>query len=90
MKINQMKQVQVEAKTLHVHLKVRDEFGGKITDQDGNTLVDKEDGYVPGFMPGEHYGDYVILDIDLDSGKIINWKTPTASELEEFINAKED
>jgi hypothetical protein len=32
------------------------------------------DGYVPSFFPGEHYGDYVMLDIDPYTGKILNWK----------------
>ncbi len=90
MKINQLKRVQVEAKTLHIHLKVRDEFGGRITDQDGHVLVDKEDGYVPDFMPGEHFGDYLMLDIDLDTGQITNWKKPTAEQIERFIAGDND
>lgn len=90
MKIGIKKLVEVEAKTLHIHLKVRDEFGGKITDQDGQVLIDKEDGYVPDFMPGEHHGDYLILDIDLDTGKILNWKKPSAEQIETFIAGRED
>jgi hypothetical protein len=39
------------------------------------------DGYVPDFFPGDHYGDYVQLEIDVDSGTIVNWKTPTNEEL---------
>lgn len=31
-------------------------------------------GYVPSFMPGEHYGDYVMLDIDPYTGLILGWK----------------
>lgn len=85
MKINQIKKVQVEAKTLCIHLKVCDMFGGKILDHDGQTLVDKEEGYVPDFMPGEHHGDYLILNIDLDTGLITNWKAPTARQIENFI-----
>ena len=27
-----------------------------------------------GFMPGEHYGDYVMLDIDPYTGIILGWK----------------
>jgi hypothetical protein len=42
------------------------------------------DGYVPDIMPGEHFGDYVTLDIDLDTGKIVNWKKPTASQINKF------
>lgn len=90
MKIGMKKTVEVEAKTLHIHLKVCDMFGGKITDQDGHVLVDKDDGYVPDFMPGDHYGDYVILDIDLDTGTIKNWKKPTAEQIERFIGSEED
>lgn len=89
MKINQLKKVQVEAKTLHVHLKVSDRFCCRIADQDGQTLVDKTDIYVPGFMPGEHYGDYVILDIDLDTGQIKNWKKIDPAVIEEFIQSDE-
>jgi hypothetical protein len=36
-------------------------------------IIMEHDGYVPDFMPDEHYGDYVILDIDLRTGKILNW-----------------
>lgn len=32
------------------------------------------DGYVPSFMPGEHFGDYLMLDIDPYTGQILNWK----------------
>lgn len=42
------------------------------------------DGYVPDFFPEKHYGDYVELKIDIDSGKILNWKTPTKKELQIF------
>lgn len=80
------KEVQVEAKTLKIHCKVSDMFTAELVDQNGATIFDQEDGYVPGFMPGQHYGDYVILDIDLDSGRILNWKAPTADAIEEWIN----
>lgn len=42
------------------------------------------DGYVPSFFPGEHYGDYVELEIELATGKILNWKVPTAKDLAIF------
>jgi hypothetical protein len=86
MKINQVKQVPVEAKTLKLHLKVCDEFTAHVYDQDGQELGGQSDGYVPDFMPGEHYGDYVILDIDIDTGQITNWKKPTAGQIENFIS----
>ncbi len=89
MKINATKVVQVEAKTLKIHMKCRDTFDAQLVDQDGGVLKDYE-GYVPGFMPGKHYGDYLMLDIDLDSGKILNWETPEAEEIEEFVKGCEE
>jgi hypothetical protein len=44
-------------------------------------FVGQYDGYVPDWMPGEHWGDYVILDIDVDTGVIVNWKKPTKAQL---------
>lgn len=84
MKINAVKKVEVEAKELRLHLKVSDRFNATLHDQDGDVLKDY-DGYVPTFMPGEHYGGYVILNIDIDTGQITNWKKPTAAQIEEFI-----
>jgi len=42
------------------------------------------DGYVPDFFPDQHYGDYVMLDIDIDTGMILNWKKPTKKDLNIF------
>lgn len=84
--ITATKTVQVQAKTLKIHLKVSDQFTARLVDQDGETIFDQEDGYVPGFMPGEHYGDYVILDIDLDDGRITNWKKVKPEAIEEWVN----
>jgi hypothetical protein len=33
-------------------------------------------------MPGKHYGDYVRLDIDLETGRILNWVKPTSDVIE--------
>jgi hypothetical protein len=47
------------------------------------------DGYVPKFLGG---GDDVELDIDLDTGKILNWKPTTEidKELEEYFGKNEE
>ncbi|MBC7201906.1 MAG: hypothetical protein H5U29_00085 [Pusillimonas sp.] len=90
MEINQLKQVKVDAKTIKLHLKVRDRFSYSIEDAQGAELHAQEDGYVPGFMPGEHYGDYVILDIDVDTGQIINWPKLTAADIEKAIKPDDD
>lgn len=89
MEINMTEKVKVNAKTLKVNLKVRDEFYCSLVSESGKKLKDYE-GYVPGFMPGEHYGDYVNLEIDIDTGQILNWKKPTAEEIESFINEDSD
>lgn len=51
--------------------------------QDGETVKNYQ-GYVPDFFPEEHYGDYVEFKIDIDTGKILNWKKPTAKDLKIF------
>ena len=66
--ITATKNVRVHAKTLKIYCKVSDRFTATLVDQDGEPIFDQDDGYVPGFMPGDHYGDYIILDIDLDDG----------------------
>jgi hypothetical protein len=54
-----------------IHYKVCDAGDYYLKDTEGNIVLSKE-GYVPGIMPGEHYGDYIILSVDGD-GKIENW-----------------
>lgn len=81
--------VGVAVKTLKLHLKVCDSFYASLVDDKGGEVFDYE-GYVPKFMPGEHYGDYVYLDIDLETGQITNWKKPTSEQLEQFVNGSED
>ena len=51
--------------------------------KNNSTVVAEHDGYVPELMPGKHYGDYVILDIDMETGMILNWKKPTPKVVEE-------
>ncbi len=56
----------------------------KCSDMFSATLDDGRvyDGYVPAFFPGDHGGDYVQLDIDLATGKILNWKAPTQNAID--------
>lgn len=90
MKINQQKMVQVDVKTVSIYCKVSDRFTYQLKDADGTVVHDQDDGYVPDFMPGEHYGDYVILDIDIDTGMVKNWSAPTAKQLEAAIKPQDD
>ena len=82
--ISKVKTVKVEAKEMRLCVKVRDYFTGNIVDQDGERIGDF-DGYVPSFFPGNHDGDYIKINIDLDTGQITNWKKPTAEDIEKLI-----
>lgn len=68
-----------EPTTISISAKCSDLFNARLND--GREY----DGYVPAFFPGEHYGDYVMLDIDLATGRILNWKAPTAKDLAAFV-----
>jgi len=67
--------------------KCSDLFDASLIDDNGKTIGEYE-GYVPDFFPGKHYGDYVELDIDIETGKILNWKKPTKKQLDEVFNKK--
>lgn len=90
MKLNMKKSVPVEARTFALCLKVSDRFAGTLLDQYGAELITVEETYVPDFFPGNHYGDYVELNIDVDTGMIINWVPPTQAQLEAFINSGDE
>lgn len=53
-------------------IKCSDMYSHALHRKDGKIV--EYSGYVPSFFPGEHYGDYVMLDIDPYTGKILNWK----------------
>ncbi len=76
--------VDVEAKTVSISAKCSDCCATALLDKDGTEIFEC-DGYVPDFMPGEHFGDYIMLDIDLETGQIKNWKAPTAEQIEDWI-----
>lgn len=59
--------------TIEVCAKCSDLWSHSVIGADG-TVQSSYDGYVPSFMPGEHYGDYVMMTIDPYTGKILNWK----------------
>lgn len=90
MEIDKFEKVKVNVKTLKVHLKVSDRFTASLESSTGAEIFDQDDGYVPSFMPGEHYGDYVILDIDIDTGQITNWNKPSAEQIQEWISGDEE
>ena len=89
MELDIKKTVTVQAKTIKIHAKCSDMCNAELLDQDG-AAIHENDGYVPGFMPGDHYGDYLILDIDIETGNILNWKKPTATEIKQWIKQTGD
>ncbi len=94
MKINMTKQVPaqvpVEVKTLEIGIRSWcGQFESRISTQDGQEIVHHY-GSAPDFMSNICIGDYLVLNIDLDTGQIINWKPPTAEELQDFIGAATD
>lgn len=72
---------------LSINAKCSDLFAATLRNAEGKQVGEPYDGYVPSWMPGEHYGDYVELKIDTDTGKILNWKKPTKAQLEETFQS---
>jgi hypothetical protein len=68
------------AKTMSISAKCSDCFGAVVMDEEGKEMF-SYNGYVPGFFPDKHWGDYVMLDIELATGRILNWKAPTKAQL---------
>ncbi len=89
---NQLKQINMKnykgKKVLSICAKCSDRFSAILTDENGKVLKEHDD-YVPKIMPGEHYGDYVELDIDIATGQILNWKVPSKAKLDAFIKKGE-
>lgn len=55
-----------------VHEKVEDGGTYTLMLSDGDKIVSEGD-YVPTFFPGQHFGDYVILNID-GEGRVAGWR----------------
>ncbi len=79
------KTVKVQAKELRIYCKVVDNFTASLVDQDGAEICNQQSDYVPFFMPGSHHGDYVILNIDMETGLVTNWGKPDPAEVAEWV-----
>lgn len=71
----------VEVEYVEVHCKVSDSGCYTLKDKGGNTIGSSREDYVPSFFPDQHYGDYLILNINLETGQIMNWKRPNEEEV---------
>jgi hypothetical protein len=72
---------------LKISAKCSDLCWAELQDENGNKIKG-HDGYVPDFMPGEHYGDYVEMDIDTETGQILNWTKPTKAQMLKDLNGE--
>ena len=76
------------SRVLKICGKTSDMFSATL-EVDGKNAGEYE-GYVPKFFPGDHYGDYIQLHIDVDTGVIVNWRVPTKKSLTEMFDSKKD
>jgi len=72
------------ARILSICLKVRDGFASTLIEDEKES--GEYEGYVPKFFPEDHDGDYVELNIDIDTGMIVNWKKPTKADVKLLKN----
>lgn len=73
------------SKTISITAKCSD-MCGMVLNDDKAGRIGEYDGYVPAWFPNpdvKHYGDYVELRIDVETGRILNWKKPTEDDLQE-------
>ena len=73
--------------TLRICAKCSDLCTSELIDDNGVYLRDS-DGYVPSLMPNGG-GDYVDIEIDIETGKIMNWEVPTQEQIDQFIDTGE-
>jgi len=72
-------------KILKICAKCSDMFSASLIEDGKN--VGNYYGYVPEFFPGD-CGDYIVLEIDIDTGQIKNWRKPTKKQLQKHFNSK--
>jgi len=68
---------------LSISAKCSDMFDATIS-SDKPGLNGEYSGYVPAWFPNpgaSHCGDYVTLEIDMETGRILNWRKPTRAQL---------
>jgi hypothetical protein len=78
----------VNAKTLKVMAKCTNTCSVELISDKGESIHESDNG-VPSFFPGSHYGDYLELDIDIDTGTITNWVKPAVGQVQNWIEAEE-
>lgn len=72
---------------LSISAQCSDRFSCRVYD-DGKEVL-SYDGYIPNFIPNR-YGDNLTLEIDAETGTILNWKENAITLIQEFINSKKE
>jgi len=78
-------------KTISISAHCSDKFDMSVMDRNGKCIADY-DGYVPSFMPnGGGYGDAVEMNIEIETGRILNWTNPIGdSEFNEILEGGDE
>ncbi len=73
-------------KTIEISAKCSDRFSMSVKDEN-NQYIANYSGYVPSFMPNlGGYGDYVQTEIEIETGRILNWTNPKGNnEFDEIL-----
>ena len=71
------------SKTIQITAKCSDMFHAQLRDEKGK-FIGWYDGYVPSWFGNSRDGDYVLLTIEIESGKILGWRKPSAKDLSIF------
>lgn len=77
--------LEADLKEMRLCIKVSDGFTCSLHNPDGGEFASHE-GYVPEFFPGDHCGDYLMLNIDVETGQITNWKKPTPEDITKMLS----
>ena len=71
-------------KTISICAKCSDNCDIEYFDENKKFVGQRGD-YVPEFFPGKHWGDFIMLEIDIETGVILNWEKPTQKQLKDSI-----
>lgn len=72
--------------TADIHYKVCDAGSYYLQDENYKTILSIEDDYVPNSLIPGQYGDYIVMNVDIN-GNIKEWKT--SPNLSDFLNEED-
>lgn len=73
----------IELDHIEIMAKVADRLNLRL--YSNGSCISEYNGYVPSFL-GKSSDDLKLM-IDIDTGQILNWQKPSASQLEEFLES---